>query len=554
MEINPNSRPAGLLPLREWSKLFARPEGRLREKLSEIYGCDLHEIEQRAEIWRTAISHAQKLFGSHAAVFLERAAGRINLMGMHIDHRGGAVNPISIGDVIFIVRPRTDDKVTIHNTSSQFPPREFAIREELPREKIDDWDLWTQQEFAKRKAAGMSADWSNYVRAPILYLQAILTRPNGEFDPALRGFDLLVHGALPIAAGLSSSSSIVVGCADAILNVNGIHLTQSEFIDLCATGEWYVGTRGGAGDHAAIKFDAYGHIAHIGSHPLTIELEPFPESHSVVLCNSLKEAKKTAGARDFFNERVACYEFGMMLLRKRWPSHAPKLKHLRDLQPQIIGLDDASVLEILKSLPDPISPEDVLDELSDQRERVRKILSTHSTPQHGYEVRRCCLYGVAECLRSEMAAQRLKAGDIAGFGELINISHEGDRVSRSENGRRVPVDNYLSDADYDRLIADLRSGYPHRATSAALYRQPGGYNASCEEIDEMVDIARQVDGVAGAGLVGAGRGGCIIVLVEKDKAQNVIDRMEHEYYQPRGLEPAARVCFPTGGAGILDLD
>jgi len=554
MHIHPDAKPKGCRPIRDWMRLFAEPQGKLRRRLIAIYGDDPGRLEQRYRIWRVALEHAARVHGENTEVFLARAAGRINLMGMHIDHRGGAVNPISIGDVIFAVKPRKDDVVTLHNSSPQFPPRQFSIREELPHDKIEDWDLWTQQQFAQRKAAGTSSDWSNYVRSAVLYLQALLTGPKGNFDPALRGFDMLVHGALPIAAGLSSSSSIVVGSADAILNVNGIELTQSEFIDLCATGEWFIGTRGGGGDHAAIKYDAYGHIAHLGSHPLTIALEPFPESHAVVLCDSRKEAKKSAGVRDFFNERVACYEFGFMLLKKRWPQYAPKMERLRDLQPQLIGLDDATVLEIIKSLPDPISPKELLSELADQSERVKKTLSTHAEPSYGYQVRRCCLYGVAECLRSEMAAQRLKKGNVKGFGELIDISHEGDRISRLENGRRVRIDNYLSDTDYDRLIADLRSGNKKRAAAAALYRQPGGYNASCEELDEMVDIARKVSGVAGAGLVGAGLGGCIIVLVEKAKANNVIARMEKEYYGPHGLEPSARVCFPTGGAGVLELD
>jgi galactokinase len=59
--------------------------------------------------------------------------------------------------------------------------------------------------------------------------------------------------------------------------------------------------------------------------------------------------------------------------------------------------------------------------------------------------------------------------------------------------------------------------------------------------------------VVGARIVGAGLGGCIIVLVEKAHASDVIAAMELQYYKPRNLEPAARVCFPTGGAAVIEL-
>jgi len=413
--------------------------------------------------------------------------------------------------------------------------------------------VWTMAEFRKRQEEGTAADWSNYVRAPIVYLQFLLTDEGGNFKPALRGMEVFVHGALPIAAGLSSSSAIVVGMADAILNVNGVEVTQSEYIDLCAIGEWYVGTRGGGGDHAAIKYCQSNHIGHLGSHPLTVDVAPFPDTHAVILCNSHVTANKTAGAHNFYNSRVACYEIGMMLFKKRCPEFGSKITHWRDMQPQLIGADDATVLEALKCLPDPISREDILAELPEERERLDKIFASHDEPENGYEVRRVCLYGVSECLRSSMVPERLEAGDIDGFGEIISVAHDGDRVSVMNGGDRVRIENHLSDDDYDQLIANLRSGDEEKARDAALWLQPGGYNASVDEIDELVDLALQVEGVAGAGLTGAGLGGCMIVLVEKAHAQKAVDLLTENYYKARGLEPAARICIPTGGANVLDL-
>ena len=46
--------------------------------------------------------------------------------------------------------------------------------------------------------------------------------------------------------------------------------------------------------------------------------------------------------------------------------------------------------------------------------------------------------------------------------------------------------------------------------------QPGGYACSTPEIDEMVDMALPVPGVAGTQIAGAGLGGCIMVLARHE--------------------------------------
>ena len=65
----------------------------------------------------------------------------------------------------------------------------------------------------------------------------------------------------------------------------------------------------------------------------SVESVPVPEGYSLVLANSMIEAKKQAGARNAFNSRVAAYIFGLMLIKKRFPQYADKLEHLRDVNP-----------------------------------------------------------------------------------------------------------------------------------------------------------------------------------------------------------------------------
>ena len=129
----------------------------------------------------------------------------------------------------------------------------------------------------------------------------------------------------------------------------------------------------------------------------------------------------------------------------------------------------------------------------------------------------------------------------------MNHSHDGDRVARFVDGSHVPVDNSYPDSRIDALIEALASGDPDCVEEARLWRQGGGYNVSVPEVDMLADIALATPGVAGAGLVGAGMGGCIVAVVESQRAEDLIRNVAEQYYRPRGLPVAAEVITPVGG-------
>ena len=117
----------------------------------------------------------------------------------------------------------------------------------------------------------------------------------------------------------------------------------------------------------------------------------------------------------------------------------------------------------------------------------------------------------------------------------------------------MPVDNSYPDERIDALIRDLESGDPQRIERARLWRQPGGYNVSLPEVDELVDIALATPGVMGAGLVGAGMGGCIVAVVKSGQAQSLIANLAERYYRPRNLPPRAESITPVGGLHTFTL-
>ncbi len=548
-----NQAVPGARPLNEWVNLFGDPASPAFSALARIYGGDRALLRDKAQFVLKAIEAFARTFGPHRPVLMVRSAGRINLVGMHIDHRGGPVNPIAVRETWFLCEPRNDDILDCASDRSDlFPRSSFSIRQELGAEPIADWDRWTQAQTEKRKAEGRAGDWLNYVKSAALYLEHV--RPVYGVHTPLRGMNVLVAGTIPLSAGLSSSSSIVVGTAEALIRLNRLPISDRQLADLCGEAEWYVGTRGGCGDHAAIKFGKLGHVSHLGSYPLTVEAVPFPDDFRVVLCNSLIEAKKSDSARDEFNNRIASYEFGLMLFKIRFPDLAVKMARLRDLNPQTLGVDEAQIVRMLLALPEQADRKEILALLKGAEGRVRHIFGSHAEPPAGYPIRKICGFGIAECVRSRLAADALKQGNIAAFGKITNTSQDGDRVTRvSSSGERVLVDKSLPDDLLKRRIVDLESGEPDRVERARLWRLPGGYDVSLPELDAIVDACLASPGVIAARVVGAGLGGAVHAVVHKDHVQDVLRNVRTSYYEPAGLEPAAEVYAPVGGAGVFEV-
>ena len=173
-------------------------------------------------------------------------------MGRHIEHRGGSVNMMAIEQrTWFLAAPREDDVVHIANLNPAFPEASFRIDDYLhcppppststsPSSTAGWLDFLDKPEI-RSDLASSRGHWLNYVKGTVLRFQMATDAP-------LVGMDVMAVGDIPIAAGLSSSSAIVVATAEALVALNALNLRTREFVDLCGEGEWYVGSRGGAGD------------------------------------------------------------------------------------------------------------------------------------------------------------------------------------------------------------------------------------------------------------------------------------------------------------------
>ena len=493
------------------------------------------------------IDHFETVFGNQSETVIAKAPGRVNLVGMHIDHQGGAVNPIAISETRVIAQPRSDDKIILKNMNPKFEKRSFRISDILPKEPID-WSTWTQEVSTERQEAGTPVDWSDYVKAVILMLQEDQRQLDGSYCQNFSGMNVLIDSDLPVAAGLSSSSSLVVAAAYAIIAINDLSYAPNVLIDMLGRSEWYIGVRGGIGDHAAIILGREGQISHIELLPINVSHAPFPSDYRIVICHCGIEAKKSSSAQNTYNERVAGYKIGLQILKTNYPQIFGPVELFRDLHPSFLGIPTLDLYQMLKTLPIRVSRAQISDLLPHQGHMLETLYQSHYPENKGYRIRGVCLYGIAECERSRKAVKFLQSGDIHRFGELINLSHEGDRVSNNGTER---FEHDISNVYLDQCSSLLAKDKNHENTQ--IYKQPGGYAASCPELDSLVDLARQNPGVHGAGLIGAGLGGCISILVQLDHVDELVDLLEHQYYKPNRMQPFIEICRPVEGASIFEI-
>lgn len=321
--------PLGTRPVSQWLRAFETRDPALLGHLRHTYGDDPTLIESKRQRILCLLSQHLQRFGDQPVV-IARAPGRVNIMGRHIDHQGGHVNMVAIDrDLHVVVGLRADRLAYLQNLRPDaFPPREFRLDDLLPGYQPGAWVAFVNSALVLEAVAKARGDWSQYVKSACARLQAHLA------DYVLPGFNLTADGNVPIGSGLSSSSAMVVATMEALLHLNRYDLTPEQFVQLCGEAEWYVGTRGGAGDHAAMKFARRDAVVTMTFFPFrVVGTMALPKGYRWLVCQSHQQAQKTAGARDQFNHRVACYHLGREWLKHTFPHLAPRIEHLRDVHP-----------------------------------------------------------------------------------------------------------------------------------------------------------------------------------------------------------------------------
>ena len=294
--------------------------------------------------------HRNRFGHTDAPAFL--APGRVNLIGEHTDYAGGYVLPAAIDfGTIAIISPRKDSRI----------------------------ELWSHN-FAE----GCSVDTANFPKAhhhwsdyPLGVVWAL--RDAGVEIPP---FSMTLWGNVPVAAGLSSSASLEVATAAAVLHLAARDMRRSEVALLCQRAEnVYVGSSCGIMDQFIAANGAEDHALLLDCRSLEFRLAPIPHHISLVIANTMVKHSVAAGE---YGTRRAEVEEGTAILRR----HRPEIQLLRDA-----------------------TPEDL--------ERWG-----HEMPDN---VLRRCRHIITENLRTVAAADALESGDLRKLGRLMAEAHASYR-------------------------------------------------------------------------------------------------------------------------------
>jgi len=146
----------------------------------------------------------------------------------------------------------------------------------------------------------------------------------------------------------------------------------------------------------------------------------------------------------------------------------------------------------------------------------------------------------AERLPGVRALRDVTLDDLTSFGgDLSDALMRRCRHVISENAR-------VAEAASAFELGDLEALRPLMAESHRSLRDD--YQVSCEELDVMVELASQVEGVYGSRMTGGGFGGCTINLVRADRVAQFKESITRGYQQATGILPQIIVCSAASGA------
>jgi len=285
--------------------------------------------------------------------------------------------------------------------------------------------------------------WANYVLG---VLQGFKER-----GILLKGINLEISSNLPMGAGLSSSAALTVATQRFLQKLWNFSLPTIEMAKISQESEHrYAGVKCGLLDPMAILHAKTDHLLLLDFQSMQVQSIPFPSSATIAIAAC---GEKHALVDGEYNERRASCEEAAQLLG---------VSSLREVTPD------------------------------------RLLASKSRLPDRIY---RRALHVVGESDRVTQASSMLKKGDMAGFGKLLDESHESSRIN---------------------------------------------FENSIPALDHLCESSKMSPGHLGARLSGGGFGGSTLHLVQADQQREFLSTFQKEATRRLGHSIEFFVTRPSG--------
>lgn len=305
-----------------------------------------------------AAEHKQRT-GQETAVF--SAPGRVNLLGEHTDYADGYCMPAALNFRTLVAATRRDDSRLVLHSLDYGETAEFALA---------DFEAGVPE---KSKSAG----WARYCAGVAWSLKRSAVN--------LRGAELTITGDVPRNAGLSSSASVEVATAFALLGAADVGLDEigrTQIARMCQQAEnEYVGAPCGIMDQFVAVHGRAGHALQLDCRSLEYEAVALPADARLVIANSM--VKHSIGGGEY-GERRAQVEEGTRILQGMFQN----VKALRDV---------------------------TLGQLEAAKGKMTEVVFKR------------CRHVVTDSARVVEGSEMLRAGNVAGFGLLMLAAHASYR-------------------------------------------------------------------------------------------------------------------------------
>jgi galactokinase len=299
----------------------------------------------------------RKTFGGSEPQRVYRAPGRVNLIGEHTDYNLGFVCPIAIHLACFVaVAPSQSRTLRVYS------------------QNMDEIREWPVDAVASLQPA---KHWSDYV---IGVAQQLI-----KLGVTIQPLDLAIYSTVPVGSGLSSSASIEVSSALALLFDRDMDRTELAKLAQRAERE-FVGVPVGIMDQYVSVFGESQRAIKIDCRSITHETARLPPEVSIIVVNSM--VKHQLGDSAYVMRVRECAEAVEAIRRSQ-----PQVTSLRDVTSSMLESAQRDMSEtVFRRARHVVSEDERVEQFmaaaaeGDLLQMGRLFLASHRSLQHDYEV------------------------------------------------------------------------------------------------------------------------------------------------------------------------